>query len=204
MLLLPGMGDRLGIFEKQGFQALAQRYATVMENVTIVELDAHFGYYPSGELLGRIKEDVMDVYPDLPVTVVGTSLGGFGAQLIARGFSDRVDHLILIAPYMGPRKVINRVAKEGPALRPGDKGRDREVLLNWSYLMNALETGHPRLDVLVGEADAMKRGLDMWEQRSPKLRVISMPGGHKWRIWIQLWETWLKEEADRLAKKKSP
>lgn len=194
MLLFPGMGDRLGRFEEAGFQAMAKKYPTVMADVAIVELDAHFGYYPSGELAGRIKADVLDKYPDYKVTVVGTSLGGFGAQLIARNFPNRVDQMVLIAPYMGGRSVIKRIATQGTAIQPGDSERKKQTLSNWQYLFEVLENKSVDVSFLVGASDRLRRGLEVVEKQAPTVNIIELPGGHKWHVWMALWEAWLQQK----------
>lgn len=197
VLLFPGLGDRMGKFEKEGFQKLARDYPSVFDQAAFVELDAHFRYYPSGQLMERIEQDVLKRFPDKKITVVGTSLGGFGAQIIARHFPDRVDQLILIAPYMGDGKLIRRVAEVGTELRPDDSPKAQQTLKNWAFLIQAAEVGHPRVDVLVGNEDKLRRGIEILKSKAPQIPILELPGGHKWDVWMALWETWLKLEADR-------
>ena len=198
MLFLPGMGDRIGVFEREGFQEMAHSFPAVTEHVVMVELDAHFGYYPKGILVPRVREDVLARYPDHKVTLVGTSLGGFGAQVLARNLSGQVDRLVLIAPFMGGRGLIRRIQAEGLAVKEGDSGVDREALLNWRFLLEAAKTGQPEVTILVGEDDRLRRGIEVLTQKAPQIEMVVLPGGHKWRVWKQLWQRWLESRSENM------
>jgi len=195
MLFLPGMGDRIGVFEREGMLELAKAYPKVTEKVVFVTLDAHFGYYPEGTLVERVREDVLARYPNYPVTLVGTSLGGFGAQVLARNFPERVDRLVLIAPYMGNRGLIRRVKTKGFDARPDDSDVDREALLNWQFLIEAAAAGRPSVSVLVGADDRLRRGIEILAEKAPQIEIIQRPGGHKWKVWKQLWDQWLAKRS---------
>ncbi|MEM8998470.1 MAG: hypothetical protein AAGF23_27035, partial [Acidobacteriota bacterium] len=83
-LLLPGMLDSPETFRRQGFARLAAEKAPGLD---VVAADAHFGYYRKNMILTRLHEDLVGPLQEegARVWLVGTSLGGIGSLLYARG-----------------------------------------------------------------------------------------------------------------------
>ena len=112
VIMLPGAGDRVGIYDERGFVA-AMRDSGM--DVDMLEVDAHYRYYKTRTLLERMDKDVLapnrGAYEE--IWVVGISMGGLGALLTAMTFPEDIDGLVLIAPYMGRRKVLEQIADAG-------------------------------------------------------------------------------------------
>ena len=192
LILLPGMGDRVDTFRDHGMFTLADQYPNKLEGTVLVGMDAHFGYYRQRQLPTRFREDVLSLWPDHDITLVGMSLGGFGSLLLARRHPDRIREVILIAPFLGKRKFLKRVLAGDLEARPDDDSLERELVEIWTFLLG---DQRPKITLLYGEKDRMAPALKILTEKVPEIETRTIPGGHKWKVWISLWEQWLAEDA---------
>ena len=187
-VLLPGRGDDLDSFEKNGFLDIARRSLGGGARVAFVAVDAHFGYYRSGEIFRRIKDQVVDRYlAGKRVTAVGISMGGLGAVATARRHPGLFERLVLIAPYLGDRGDITRLKRGGTPTASDD--REREVNAVWKWLSDGGD-GLP-IVLLYGRDDAFRPVYEYLAERAPQVTMRHIDGGHKWRTWNILWGEWL-------------
>lgn len=193
VLMLPGMGDdaedmmyfaETGV-ATAGFQAAAW-----------IGVDAHIGYYRDGLILQAFVEDVLSRYPARERVLLGLSLGGFGALLLAEAEPDAYEELILIAPFLGRKAWVDRVRDSGLQERPDDGPRERALLRIWRFL---LERPHPDLPitVLIGDRDRLKPAVDLLRERAPWIEVYERPGKHRWSTWRELWLEYLSYRCPR-------
>ncbi|MDP2274368.1 MAG: alpha/beta fold hydrolase [Archangium sp.] len=199
LVLLPGLGDSPERFTEHGFAEAAGQSSAPCD---VLALDSHFGYYRDGVLVERVVEEVL-----LPLRgryqrlwLVGVSLGGYGAALIADARPELVDGVVLISPFLGvPREVrpfIERIeAAGGLSKYPGpfaSRGHPRrhfmEVEPLWSWLAGrARGEAGPRLVIAWGAADGFS-----WKHRvvgaglDPQ-DVVQLEGGHTWETFAALW-----------------
>ncbi len=189
VIMLPGRGDRAETFIEHEFQ-LEGRH----RGFDTIAVDAHFGYYKTRSLLPRLHEDIV-----LPakaagykrIWLLGVSMGGFGSLLYAAEYPDNVDGIILLAPYLGDRKLAESIKKGGGlAAWPGeaDGYKDYEVKI-WAWLKNATEsqTGTPVV-IGYGEADRSARSHAVLADALQASRVYTRNGGHEWVTWRPLWK----------------
>jgi len=141
-VLLPGVYSRADDFVTEGFVADLQRIAPGCE---VLLADAHLGYFVEGQLLRRLREDVMrpagrasasspsrgaeapadgTLGPEIqapgarPIRpwLVGISLGGLAALAYAMRHGNEVAGVLAIAPYLGRRELLRDIsAAGGPA-----------------------------------------------------------------------------------------
>jgi len=81
LVFLPGRGDTVSSYEKEGFIKLLAGLGGAVDSLGV---EAHLGYYRDRTLLQRLREDVFipakaDGYSD--IWLVGISMGGLGAVL---------------------------------------------------------------------------------------------------------------------------
>ncbi len=194
-VLLPGMGDRVERFRDVGFLDISLDSPAHDEHVAWLATDAHFGYYQKMDLPRRFQEDILDRWPEARITLVGISLGGFGACVLARLYPERVDEVVLIAPYLGsPWFLRRRVAPNKLTIRPTDGPRKTALLENWQYL-TANEHDH-KITMLYGKRDPLALAAPLVRKRAPHVQMLSGKGSHKWTAWLRLWSRYLNGEAE--------
>jgi pimeloyl-ACP methyl ester carboxylesterase len=190
VVFLPGRGDRLADFEREGMVATL-REAGVQADTVVV--DAHLGYYLKQTVVERLRTDVL-----LParrqgyrrIVLVGVSLGGLGSVLTERDHPGSVDALVLLAPYLGEKKkFFERIAAAGgPAAWA--KGRDpRAGFIEeqvWTFL-GSKTSALPPTWLLSGTEDPYARGHRLFATLLPANRVTTIPGAHEWPVWRALW-----------------
>jgi len=189
VIMLPGRGDRADAFIRQGFAEAGERWG-----FDTIAVDAHFGYYRERSLLTRLREDIV-----LParaagyesIWLLGISMGGFGSLLYAAEHPDEIDGVILLAPYLGDRKLVEEIsAVGGLSAWSGDASsfKDYEIEV-WTWLQNATN-GHSTTPVILGygQSDGGARAHAVLADALDPASVYTLPGGHKWTTWGPLWE----------------
>lgn len=190
VIMLPGRGDRVEAFIREGFQQAGEHHG-----FDTVAVDAHFGYYRERSLLPRLHEDIV-----LParkagyeqVWLLGISMGGFGSLLYASEHPEQVHGVILLAPFLGDRSSIEEIAAAG-GLRNWDPDasglKDHEIAI-WSWLQDATKLPEATPVILgYGLADSMAEGYEVLTDVIEPSSVYTLEGGHKWATWRPLWES---------------
>ncbi|HPC82307.1 MAG TPA: alpha/beta fold hydrolase [Thermoanaerobaculaceae bacterium] len=195
VVLLPGRGDRAGVFRREGF---APAVAAAGIRAEVVAADLHLGYYVRRTADVRLREDV--VAPARArgvrqVWLVGVSMGGLGTLMYDRYHPGEVDGLVLLAPFLGDRPVIEEVAAAGGLARwtpPATLAADDWQRDIWRWLRRWVEPrGTPLLVLGWGESDALARSNRLLAEVLPPERVFVRAGGHDWRVWRELWTAML-------------
>jgi pimeloyl-ACP methyl ester carboxylesterase len=196
LVMLPGAYSRAQEFVDEGFvEALARR--RMPADVAIV--DAHLGYYVERTIVQRLQDDV--VAPARAsgyrqVWLLGISLGGFGALGHALRHPGGADGLVLLAPYLGSRLLLDEIERAGgpvawrartPRPTSGDD-LDREL---WHWLATPEERRGLPVHLGYGRGDRFAEAHERLRDLLPAERTIDVPGGHDWRAWRELWDTML-------------
>ena len=188
VIMLPGRGDRADTFLREGFQEAGERYG-----FDTLLVDAHFGYYRERNLLPRLHEDI--VLPTRKagyekIWLLGISMGGFGSVLYAAQYPGEIDGVILLAPYLGDKDVIEEIENSGglDAWKPAHSDLEPHEIAMWAWLKeettgasdNTLILGYGLSDRLAGSYQALLEPLDAAD-------VYTAEGGHNWKTWRTLW-----------------
>ena len=193
VVMLPGMGDDESIYRESEFFDIAGEFPESFEETSFAALDMHIGYYRDGSFIDRFKEDILDQYPDSDIHLVGASLGGFGALVLADRYTDRVSKLTLFAPYMGsPRQIRTFLETGNVQEKDSDRNKTRAIKWAWRFLLE--KSQDKDVTILYGESDRVARLAPHLPKRLPHIRMKSIPGGHKWRVWKELWRLYLADE----------
>jgi pimeloyl-ACP methyl ester carboxylesterase len=189
VIMLPGRGDRADTFIAEGFTMAGERWS-----FDTIAVDAHFGYYRKRILLPRLHEDI--VVPARAagyknIWLLGISAGGFGSLLYAAEHPDEIDGVILLAPYLGDRKLAEEIDTTGGlAAWSGDASgfEDHEIAV-WAWLQEATN-GHSTTPVILGygESDGSAKTHAILAKALKPSSVYTLEGGHKWTTWRPLWE----------------
>ena len=196
LILLPGRGNDVDRFEKEGFiEALRSRQLPV----DVVAADATFGYYAKWTFPERFGTDVVE--PAVArgykrIWLAGVSMGGFGAADFATHHGDLFDGVVLIAPYLGEGAVLDEIERAGGlrAWTPGEATGEHDERPLWLWLKNAAaatSADRPELFLGFGEGDGMHHHHQLLASAMPAARVYPAAGGHDWPVWRQSWAAFL-------------
>jgi pimeloyl-ACP methyl ester carboxylesterase len=187
LVLLPGLRDRADRFVDRGF---IEAYSG--KRFDIVSADAHFGYYRARTLTERLHEDVIQPARDegySEIWLLGISMGGMGSILYANDYPADVDGVILLAPYLGDRCVIEEIdAAGGLAGWSGESSctEDYEVDM-WRWLKETTMASDVDLVLGYGTRDRLAPMYSPLLDVLPESRVYRRDGGHDWPTWTALW-----------------
>lgn len=194
VIFLPGLGDEPSAFSEAGFFD-SEVFDKVPFDYLLV--DSHLGYYTSRQLPERFKKDIFDLVSTRykKVTLVGTSLGGLGAILIADKNPKIVKQVVLIAPYMGNKEAIKHVQKTGGLVEwyrqganlPNDFDDKEQSLIAWKGSYRLIYQHQIKVIVSYGIQDSFAAAGKELAKNLPADSVFIEQGGHKWPVWKQLW-----------------
>jgi pimeloyl-ACP methyl ester carboxylesterase len=124
------------------------------------------------------------------IWVVGASMGGLGALIIASRLPELVDRVVLLSPYLGPNSLIRDIeAAGGPARwKPTDLSDPYQRI--WQWLQKYREAGAPMPPMLLGFArqEGMAPNHRVLAQLLPADHVFEVDGKHGWEAWRSLWQ----------------
>ena len=190
LVMLPGRGDRASTFVDAGF--LDRDDNPLFD---IVAVDAHFGYYMKRSLLPRLHDDIIQPAIDAgyqSVWLLGVSMGGLGSLLYASEHPDKIQGVILLAPYLGDAKLAAEVQAAGglSSWNPDESGfKDHEVAV-WAWLKESRAAQDPVPVILgFGRDDKFADSYAPLRVPLPELTVYEEAGSHNWATWHGLWRT---------------
>ena len=197
VVFLPGMFDYAEDFTDYGFVDMLRQNAPGYDAIAV---DLHFAYYRGGVVVQRLYHDIIKPARETgygKVWLVGISMGGLGALAFAEEYPDLVQGLILLAPYMGSRELIDEVGAAGGLCvwEPGDTSRieesDERVFRElWAWLKERCNNRGmtPEIHLGYGEQDRAYGVGKLLIPYLPDDHVLIREGGHKWRVWQPLFD----------------
>jgi pimeloyl-ACP methyl ester carboxylesterase len=197
LVMLPGASSLPEEFLREGFvRALRERRFAV----DVLLVDAHPGYYKDRTVLDRLQADVIAparAKGYRKIWLVGVSLGGLGALIQARAQPADADGLMLLAPYLGERRVTDAVQADGglKAWRGAvpDPVPDDVDLRLWRWLQAYATDPALRPPLVLGYAlgDRLAPANQLLANSLPPDKVFTTAGGHDWPEWRLLWNRML-------------
>jgi pimeloyl-ACP methyl ester carboxylesterase len=195
VIFLPGIGDVAEDFERSGFIEEMQHHHIVADAVAI---DAHYGYYALRTIHERITEDVIawaQATGYQKIWLAGISLGGFGAISYAALHASRISGLLLFAPYLGDRPLIEEISTAGGVANwePGSIKEDDYQRSLWAWLKNHFHGDKRALPIYLGygKSDMFEKANSLLAELLPDDHVYSIPGRHDWHTWKRVWHAML-------------
>jgi len=192
VVVLPGRGDDVANLKASG---IAESIRAEMPEADVVLAGITFAYYMEGRMPQRLREEIMlpareSGYQE--IWLVGASMGGMGALMYDREYPGDAKGLVLLAPYLGSKKVLQQINQSGglqkweagPVPATVDRNNfDREL---WRYLKTWQVQGNSRgKDVWLayGDKDKLKAATPPLQKLLPQDHVFVRPGGHAWVVW---------------------
>jgi pimeloyl-ACP methyl ester carboxylesterase len=202
VVFLPGRGDLPEDFVRHGLLDDARRAGL---DADVLAVDSHLGYFLNDTILTRLHDDV--IAPARArgyerIWLAGISLGSMGALFYMKEHPGEVAGAVLIAPYLGEKPLLDEITVAGGLQSwgaaaggaPSEPARQREL---WRWLRAtccaapatsaASAITPPSLWLAYGSHDRYAESDRLLAAVLPPDRVLTAPGGHRWRTWKALW-----------------
>ncbi len=208
LIMLPGANMTTQELQDEGFVAAVRQQGLAVD---VALADANLRYVFDGSMMRRMAEEVVGparAQGYKRIWLAGISLGGYVALGYAQKHPDEIEGLMLMAPYLGRRGVIDDIrAAGGPlAWRVNAKPRisaatpeDIDHSL-WMWLTADRDNApgaaqRPPIWLGYGSEDRFADSHKLLASILPADRVQAVPGGHDWPPWRALWAQWLQRGA---------
>ena len=199
-VLLPGRGDPAKRFQEAGF---VEEMRTRDLSIDIRAVDAPLGYYANGSLIDRLAADVITPAKARgyqQIWLAGPSMGGLGSLLYSYAHSADITGVLLIAPFLGDRKLIEEIAAAGglehwrappraDAVGPDNYQRE---LWRWLQAVTQGREAAPAIYLGYGSSDRLSRMDALLADALPASRVFVTSGGHEWPAWRRILASFLQ------------
>jgi pimeloyl-ACP methyl ester carboxylesterase len=191
LVLLPGAYMTAADFVDAGFFAAAARRRLALD---LVAVDLDLSAISGGTALPAVHQEILAPARHQgyrKIWLGGISLGGQLALCHAADTPGSVDGLCLLAPYPGSRLTGKAIADAGGLdhwQATPEQLADPEFRM-WRWLQRP-PAGLP-VFVGYGSEDRFAAGMAQIAGRFPPVARHTIPGGHEWPVWQQLWEHFL-------------
>lgn len=192
VVVLPGIADNLASLEA-GDIGQAVRGAWPDADVVLVEMT--IGYYKDGRAMPDLHQIIQSLRAkgNRQVWLVGASLGGMGALLYGTTYPCDVDGIVLLAPFLGDRRMLDEVRSAGglghwtppPAATPGPDNWQAQIWRR-ANVWSSHPGGDPRVWLAYGDRDKFAPNMPLLTPAVPPEHVITGPGIHEWTSWTPL------------------
>jgi hypothetical protein len=192
VVVLPGIADNLASLEAGGIGHAVQG-AWPDADVVLVEMT--IGYYKDGQAMPNLHQIIRAARAKgyRQVWLVGASLGGMGALLYDATFPDDVDGIVLLAPFLGDRRMLDEVRNAGglsrwsapPAATPGPDNWQPQIWRR-AKVWSSRPGGDARVWLAYGDKDKFAPNMPLLTPAIPLKHVITGPGVHEWTSWTPL------------------
>jgi pimeloyl-ACP methyl ester carboxylesterase len=194
VLLLPAAYSAPEDFLREGFVRAARERRLPVDFV-FVELKLE--HLTDRTILRRLRDEIVLPAKALrchSIWLGGISMGGFIALAYAARFTQEIDGLCLLAPYLGNHIVIGEIERANGLDRwnPGDLAEDDDERRIWQFIKEQRNGTAPLpLHLGFGSDDRFAESHRLMAAALPSDSVDVVPGAHEWPAWRQLWENFL-------------
>lgn len=202
LVMLPGIRDSDKSFARNDFITILNQNNIDVEVITV---NANIAYYKNRGLIDRLEQDVIQVAKQegyKNIWLLGISLGGLGAMLYTNEQPEDIQGIILLAPYLGDRDIIEEIksyasleewakfAKQFTRENSTEKS-NKLVKYLWLPLIERKCYTHKPIYLLYGDEDKHKFAHDVMASCLSADSVITIEGKHNWKTWKMLWDSLL-------------
>lgn len=187
LVMLPGRLSSADRFRTEGF---VDQVRSAGFDLDVIAVEAHVGYYYNQTIVERIRQDI--IVPARArgyrnIWMLGISLGGMGAIWYDRTHPGDLDGLVLLAPYLGEKPIVDEVETAGGLRRWRREEVDMEGFPEdiWGmakgYVDRQATVG--RLFLGYGLQDSLARSNSLLARELPGDQVVTLAGAHDWTTW---------------------
>lgn len=192
VIVLPGIADNLSSLAASGISR-AIRDAWPDADVFLVEMT--IGYYKDGRAMPDLHQIVLGARGQgyRQVWLVGASLGGMGALLYDTTWPCEVDGIVLLAPFLGDRHILEEIRAAGglatwqaPTARAPGPDNWQDQLWRRAKTWSEQPGGDRRVWLAYGDRDKFAPNMPLLAPAVPAGHIVSGPGVHEWTTWTPL------------------
>jgi pimeloyl-ACP methyl ester carboxylesterase len=211
VVVLPGRGDDIAALRASGIAPAVQ---AAWPDADVMLTGLGFAYYMQGRAPQRLHQEVIGPARQRgyrEVWLVGASMGGMGSLMYDRAYPGDADGLILLAPYLGKRSLIDEIRAAGlaqwqPGPTPAEVDADNYQRELWRHLQSwrhdAGRTGSVWLGY--GAQDRLAGAMPPLAELLPEDHVLVVEGGHAWKVWSPLTQRMLAAAGPARMDQRSP
>ncbi|MEO8365562.1 MAG: alpha/beta hydrolase-fold protein [Pseudoxanthomonas sp.] len=191
VVVLPGRGDDLAAMQRTG---MAEAIQAAWPDADVILTGLSYDYYMQGRAPERLHDEI--VVPTRQKAyrqtwLVGASMGGMGTLMYDRAYPGEMDGLILLAPYLGDKSLLQEIAAAGGIARwkpgpvPGSITADNFQQELWRHLQGWSRDPAKAANVWLayGDRDRLRKAMPFLEPLIPSTQVLVREGGHDWKVW---------------------
>jgi hypothetical protein len=189
MIWLPGAYHSAQHFLDAGFPEAVRERRIALD---LMFVDLKMQHLNDRDAHGRLRSEIVlpAIGSGASVWLAGISLGGMIALDLASSHPDELDGLCLLAPYLGNRMLLKEIAAAGlEAWEPGELAEADAERRIWRYLKAGGDSRPMYLGY--GQEDRFSTAHRLLARLLPAEAVNVIGGGHDWRTWTRLWESFL-------------
>jgi pimeloyl-ACP methyl ester carboxylesterase len=191
VVVLPGRGDDLTGLQHAG---IAQAIQSQWPDADVMLSGLAMGYYLQGGAITRLHNEIIAPARSRgyrEVWLLGASLGGLGALMYDNQWPGTIDGMVLMAPYLGEKPLLQQIAHEGGISRwdPGPVPAQVDGRNFQHELWRGLKTwsGDPSRSrnvwLAYGDQDYLRDTMPSLTPLLPPSQVLVRPGRHSWTVW---------------------
>lgn len=191
VVVLPGRGDDLAAMQRTG---MAEAIQDAWPDADVILTGLSYNYYMQGRAPQRLHDEVIAPARQRDyrqVWLAGASMGGMGTLMYDQAYPGEMHGLILLAPYLGEKKLLRDIAESGgiahwqPGPVPGrvDAGNFQREL--WRHLQGWSRDPGKASNVWLayGDRDRLRKAMPLLEPLLPPAQINVLSGGHDWTVW---------------------
>lgn len=185
VVMLPGIRDSAEQFFVADFVDAAA------EPFDVLVVEPQVKHYVRGTLVERLHDDVIAParargYDE--IWLLGVSIGGYGSLLYAGEFPADIRGVVLLAPYLGGRRLPRAIEEAGGLDEWRNASRNRSPFVRgWRSLKALTQRGGTAVVLGFGEDDRLAETYAPLLDALPESQVYVGEGGHGWATWTPLW-----------------
>ncbi|MGQ0801573.1 MAG: alpha/beta hydrolase-fold protein [Pseudomarimonas sp.] len=191
VIVLPGRRDNVEVMQEYG---VAEAIHAGWPEVDVQLTSATLAYYMDGGLAARMRRQLLEparAEGYQRIVVMGASMGGMGSLIVDQANPGMLDHVVLMAPYLGERKLLSEIADAGGVLEwqagpePAAMDSDNFERELWRHIQNVGRDAQSRARIWLayGADDRLANTVPVIAPALDAAQILPRDGGHNWVVW---------------------